>query len=41
MTGRWPHRNGAQGFEPITAEVPVLTRLLYEAGYMSGILGKV
>ncbi|MEU4232834.1 sulfatase [Nonomuraea sp. NPDC026600] len=41
MTGRWPHRNGAQGFEPITAGVPLLTRLLHEAGYMPGILGKV
>ncbi|MGV9383927.1 sulfatase family protein [Nonomuraea sp. NPDC003707] len=41
MTGRWPHRNGAQGFEPIADGVPVLTRVLREAGYISGILGKV
>jgi N-sulfoglucosamine sulfohydrolase len=41
MTGRWPHRNGAQGFEPIADGVPVLTGVLREAGYRSGILGKV
>ncbi|MET8999248.1 sulfatase [Amycolatopsis sp. NPDC004169] len=41
MTGRWPHRNGAQGFEPIADGVPLLTEVLREAGYFSGILGKV
>jgi N-sulfoglucosamine sulfohydrolase len=41
LTGRWPHRNGAQGFEPIRPGVPVLTDLLRGAGYMCGILGKV
>lgn len=41
MTGRWPHRNGAEGFEPIHTGVPLLTDLLREAGYRTGILGKV
>lgn len=41
MTGRWPHRNGAEGFEPVRAGVPLLTRLLAGAGYRTGILGKV
>lgn len=41
MTGRWPHHNGAEGFEPIREGVPVLTRLLAAAGYRTGILGKV
>ncbi len=41
MTGRWPHRNGAEGFEPIREDVPLLTDLLHEAGYLTGILGKV
>lgn len=41
LTGRWPHRNGAEGFEPIRDAVPVLTELLEERGYISGILGKV
>lgn len=38
MTGRWPHRNGAEGFEPIDDDVPVLTRLLADVGYRAGIL---
>ena len=41
MTGRWPHRNGAEGFEPIREGVPVLTRQLATSGYASGIIGKV
>jgi N-sulfoglucosamine sulfohydrolase len=41
LTGRWPHRNGAEGFEPIHDDVPVLTDLLRPAGYRVGILGKV
>jgi N-sulfoglucosamine sulfohydrolase len=41
MTGQWPHRNGAEGFQPINDGVPVITRLLGEAGYLVGILGKV
>lgn len=41
MTGRWPHRNGAEGFEPIRDDVPLLTDVLRERGYLAGILGKV
>lgn len=41
MTGRWPHRNGAEGFGPIDDGVPLLTELLSGNGYVSGILGKV
>jgi len=41
MTGRWPHRNGAEGFEPINDDVPVISRMLRDAGYLVGILGKV
>lgn len=41
MTGRWPHRNGAEGFEPIAAGVPLLTEVLAKGGYSCGILGKV
>lgn len=41
MTGRYPHRNGAEGFEPIHDGVPVLNDGLRAAGYALGILGKV
>ena len=41
MTGRYPHRNGAEGFEPINTSVPTLQEKLHEAGYFNGILGKV
>ena len=41
MTGRYPHRNGAMGFQPVRADVPILPELLKRAGYISGILGKV
>jgi len=41
MTGRYPHRNGAEGFEPIDVTVPTLQEQLHEAGYLNGILGKV
>jgi N-sulfoglucosamine sulfohydrolase len=40
MTGRYPHRNGAEGFEPIDEEVPTLQENLHNAGYLNGILGK-
>ena len=40
MTGMWPHRNGAEGFEPIHNEVGLFTDLLHKAGYLAGILGK-
>lgn len=41
MTGLWPHRNGAEGFEPIDDGIGVVTDLLKGAGYKVGILGKV
>jgi N-sulfoglucosamine sulfohydrolase len=40
LTGRYPHNNGAEGFEPIDLDVPTLTELLRKAGYINGILGK-
>ncbi len=40
MTGRYPHRNGAEGFEPIDKNVPTLQESLNKAGYLNGILGK-
>jgi N-sulfoglucosamine sulfohydrolase len=41
MTGRYPHRNGAEGFQPINTSVPTLQEKLHKAGYLNGILGKV
>ena len=41
MTGRYPHRNGAEGFQPINTSVPTLQEQLHKAGYFQGILGKV
>lgn len=41
LTGRYPHRNGAEGFNPIRDDVPLLTEVLQAAGYECGILGKV
>lgn len=40
MTGRYPHRNGALGFEPIRRDVPTLSEQLHGAGYLTGIFGK-
>ncbi|MFS0726445.1 sulfatase [Paenibacillus sp. 1P07SE] len=40
MTGRYPHRNGACGFQPIREDVPTLTEQLHAAGYLNGIIGK-
>lgn len=40
MTGRYPHRNGAMGFEPIDLDVPTLQEHLHQAGYYNGIIGK-
>jgi N-sulfoglucosamine sulfohydrolase len=40
MTGRYPHTNGAPGFDPIRDDVPTLQESLREAGYLNGILGK-
>ena len=41
MTGRYPHRNGGMGFEPIRRDVPTLGESLRAAGYFNGILAKV
>jgi N-sulfoglucosamine sulfohydrolase len=41
MTGRYPHRNGAEGFQPIRADVPTLGEVLHAAGYFNGIMAKV
>jgi N-sulfoglucosamine sulfohydrolase len=40
LTGRFPHNNGAEGFEPIGLDVPTLPEQLKSAGYLNGILGK-
>jgi N-sulfoglucosamine sulfohydrolase len=40
MTGRYPHTNGALGFDPIDPSVPTLQEQLRAAGYLNGILGK-
>ncbi len=40
MTGRFPHNNGAEGFEPIDLDVPTLPEELKRLGYLNGILGK-
>ena len=41
MTGRYPHRNGAEGFQPINTRVTTLQEELHKSGYLNGILGKV
>lgn len=41
MTGRYPHRNGAEGFQAINTNVPTMQESLHKAGYLNGILGKV
>ncbi|RPI41381.1 MAG: hypothetical protein EHM46_06485, partial [Bacteroidetes bacterium] len=40
LTGRFPHNNGAEGFEPVDTEVPTLPEQLRSLGYINGILGK-
>jgi len=41
MTGRYPHHNGALGFQPIRRDVPTLGEQLEKAGYFKGIMAKV
>lgn len=41
MTGRYPHRNGARGFEAINEEVETLSAILHRHGYFTAIIGKV
>jgi len=40
MTGRYPHRNGGEGFQPIDTDVPTLQEQLRAGGYLNGIIGK-
>ena len=40
MTGRYPHRNGALGFDPIDAKVPTLPESLKQVGYYNALIGK-
>jgi N-sulfoglucosamine sulfohydrolase len=41
MTGRYPHRSGALGFDRINKDVPTLLESLHDAGYHTGIMAKV
>ena len=41
MTGRYPHRNGALGFDHINADCPSLPEALAKGGYFNALLGKV
>jgi N-sulfoglucosamine sulfohydrolase len=40
MTGKYPHRNGAEGFQPIDDTTPTLQEYLHNAGYLNGIMAK-
>jgi N-sulfoglucosamine sulfohydrolase len=40
MTGRYPHNNGAPGFDPIDRDVPTLQEELNKVGYLNGVIGK-
>ncbi len=40
MTGRYPYRNGAEGFNAIREDIPTLQERLHAAGYMNGIMAK-
>lgn len=40
MTGRYPHTNGALGFDQINDDVPTLPETLRANGFYTGILGK-
>lgn len=40
LTGRYPHHNGARGFEDIDCGVSTLTEKTRAAGYYNGIIGK-
>jgi hypothetical protein len=45
LTGRWPHQNGLVGLAHLGFRMhpdqPSLTRLLHDAGYHTGIIGKL
>ena len=40
MTGRYPHRSGALGFDAIRRDVPTLPEALKKAGYHTVLIGK-
>ena len=40
LTGLYPHKNGAEGFQRIHPGTPTLPALLNEAGYLCGTVGK-
>lgn len=40
LTGKYPHNNGAPGFDPISPDVKTLGEVLRENGYLNGICGK-
>lgn len=40
LTGRYPHHNGARGFEEIDGSVTTLTQRLHDYGFLNGIIGK-
>jgi N-sulfoglucosamine sulfohydrolase len=40
MTGRYPHRNGALGFDPIRPDVVTLPETLKQHGYYNGLMAK-
>ncbi len=40
LTGRFPHTNGSEGFEPIDEGITTLPEQLKSLGYLNGILGK-
>ncbi|TDI45008.1 MAG: DUF229 domain-containing protein [Acidobacteria bacterium] len=40
MTGRYPHRSGALGFEEIRPDVPTLAEALRDRGFHTGLMAK-
>ncbi len=40
LTGRYPHRNGAPGFDPIDRSIRTLPEELHQVGYLNAIIGK-
>lgn len=40
LTGRYPHQNGARGFEAIAPGVETLSSILHRQGYLTAIIGK-
>ena len=40
MTGRYPHRSGAMGFDAIDDDVPTLPETLRANGYYTAVIGK-